>query len=185
MPFMNLGIGILFKKPARKEPTLFSFMFPFSTPVWIYMATAYLGMTVVVYILARLSPYEWINPHPCEMYPDILSNQFNFLNTLWFSIGSLMQQGSELAPRALSTRIAAGFWWFFTLIIVSTYTANLAAFLTSARLQSPIKNVQDLAKQTTIPYGCLEKGSTRTFFKVIFFALNFILILTRKNNVNK
>jgi hypothetical protein len=29
-------------------------------------------------------------------------------------------------PKALSTRIVGGIWWFFTLIIISSYTARLA-----------------------------------------------------------
>ena len=28
--------------------------------------------------------------------------------------------------RAISTRMVAGMWWFFTLIMISSYTANLA-----------------------------------------------------------
>ena len=56
-------------------------------------------------------------------------------------------------------------WWFFTLIMISSYTANLAAFLTIERMEMPINSVEDLAKQTKIKYGCLESGSTNTFFK--------------------
>lgn len=62
-------------------------------------------------------------------------------------------------------------WWFFALIMVSSYTANLAAFLTSRRLLYPIDNTEDLAKQTEIHYGCLNGGSTQQFFRV-FFAIN-------------
>lgn len=69
-------------------------------------------------------------------------------------------------PKALSTRIVGGIWWFFTLIIISSYTANLAAFLTVERMESPIDSADDLAKQTKIPYGVVEDGSTMTFFKV-------------------
>ena len=57
-------------------------------------------------------------------------------------------------------------WWFFTLIMISSYTANLAAFLTVQRMESPIESAEDLAKQTKIKYGCLESGSTRAFFRV-------------------
>lgn len=32
-PFMNLGIGILFRKPKPPEPKVFAFMLPFSTGV--------------------------------------------------------------------------------------------------------------------------------------------------------
>jgi ionotropic glutamate receptor len=49
-----------------------------------------------------------------------------------------MQQGSDLNPKAASTRIVGGIWWFFTLIIISSYTANLAAFLTVERMAMPI-----------------------------------------------
>lgn len=74
--------------------------------------------------------------------------------------------GSELMPKALSTRIVGGIWWFFTLIIISSYTANLAAFLTVERMESPIDSADDLAKQTKILYGVVEDGATMTFFKV-------------------
>lgn len=70
-------------------------------------------------------------------------------------------------PKALSTRIVGGIWWFFTLIIISSYTANLAAFLTVERMDSPIDSADDLAKQTKIEYGAVRDGSTMTFFKVI------------------
>ena len=68
--------------------------------------------------------------------------------------------------RAVSTRMVAGMWWFFTLIMISSYTANLAAFLTVERMDSPIESAEDLAKQTKIKYGAVEGGSTATFFRV-------------------
>ena len=37
----------------KKPPNLFSFMSPLSLDVWIYMATAYLGVSVLLFILAR------------------------------------------------------------------------------------------------------------------------------------
>ena len=40
----------------------------------------------------------------------------------------------------------AALWWFFTLIMISSYTANLAAFLTVERMESPIESAEDLAK---------------------------------------
>ncbi|XP_076352002.1 glutamate receptor ionotropic, kainate 2-like isoform X2 [Tachypleus tridentatus] len=165
MPFMNLGISILFKRPTKKVPKLFSFLSPLSLEVWVYMVTAFLGVSLFLFVVARFSPYEWTNPHPCDPHPDTLENQFTLLNTLWFTGGSLLQQGCEVTPRAMSTRVVSGIWWFFTLIMVSSYTANLAAFLTVQRMTSPIESAEDLAKQTSIQYGCLRSGSTQAFFK--------------------
>ncbi|CAF4802042.1 unnamed protein product [Pieris macdunnoughi] len=165
MPFMNLGISVLYRKPIKQPPNLFSFLSPLSLDVWIYMATAYLGVSVLLFILARFSPYEWDNPRNCVDEPPVLENQFTLLNSLWFTIGSLMQQGSDIAPKAVSTRMVAGMWWFFTLIMISSYTANLAAFLTVERMDSPIESAEDLAKQTKIKYGALKGGSTAAFFR--------------------
>ena len=47
----------------------------------------------------RLSPYEWDNPHPCTEDPDELETCFNFQNCLWFGMGSLMCQGSDILPK--------------------------------------------------------------------------------------
>merc|ERR1719433_2608481 len=80
-------------------------------------------------------------------------------------IASLLQQGSDLTPKAISTRMVAGMWWFFTLIMISSYTANLAAFLTVERMESPIESAEDLSKQSTIKYGCYGGGSTAAFFR--------------------
>ncbi|KAL1447554.1 hypothetical protein MTO96_044252, partial [Rhipicephalus appendiculatus] len=64
-----------------------------------------------------------------------------------------------------STRIIAAAWWLFSFVLVSSYTANLASFLTRERLRSPIESAEDLAKQTEILYGCVRSGSTEAFFK--------------------
>jgi hypothetical protein len=57
-------------------------------------------------------------------------------------------------------------WWFFTLILISSYTANLAAFLTVERMVAPINSPEDLASQTEVQYGTLYHGSTWDFFRV-------------------
>jgi ionotropic kainate glutamate receptor 2 len=59
VPFMHLGISILFKKPEKQAPSLFSFLAPLSLDVWIYMLVAYVGVSLMLWILARFSPYEW------------------------------------------------------------------------------------------------------------------------------
>lgn len=72
------------------------------------------------------------------------------------------------APRrAFSTRAVASSWWFFTLILVSSYTANLAAFLTVESLVTPIEDADDLSENKGgVNYGAKNGGSTFTFFKV-------------------
>lgn len=68
--------------------------------------------------------------------------------------------------RGIPTRLTAAAWWFFALIVISSYTANLAAFLTKEQMEDSIENVEDLAKESKIKYGVLAGGSTETFFRV-------------------
>ncbi|XP_055075680.2 glutamate receptor ionotropic, kainate 5 isoform X3 [Misgurnus anguillicaudatus] len=164
-PFMNLGISILYRVHIGRKPGYFSFLDPFSPAVWLFMLLAYLAVSCILFLAARLSPYEWYNPFPCwRDRKDLLENQYTLGNSLWFPIGGFMQQGSEIMPRALSTRCVSGVWWAFTLIIISSYTANLAAFLTVQRMEVPIESADDLADQTNIQYGTIQGGSTMTFF---------------------
>lgn len=73
--------------------------------------------------------------------------------------------------RAASTRVALSMWFFFALIIISSYTANLAAFLTMNRMEVSIESAVDLAKQTKIKYGAMNGGSTMSFFRESNFSL--------------
>ncbi|XP_061683572.1 glutamate receptor ionotropic, kainate 4 isoform X3 [Syngnathoides biaculeatus] len=195
-PFMTLGISIMYRVHLGRRPGYFSFLDPFSPGVWLFMLLAYLAVSCVLFLVARLTPYEWYNPHPClKGRCDLLINQYSLGNSLWFPVGGFMQQGSTIAPRALSTRCVSGVCspgclfpfipcrhchlhsknehaavfsrqrWAFTLIIISSYTANLAAFLTVQRMEVPIESVDDLADQTAIEYGTMHGGSTMTFFQ--------------------
>ena len=99
MPYMSTGVGILFKKMPPPPQNLFSFLMPLSLDVWIYMTTAYLGVSITMFLLARLTPFEWENPHPCVDEPEELENELTLHNCFWHNWGSLMQQGSDIAPK--------------------------------------------------------------------------------------
>ncbi|XP_018611991.2 glutamate receptor 1a isoform X3 [Scleropages formosus] len=195
-PFMSLGISIMIKKPMKSKPGVFSFLDPLAYEIWMCIVFAYIGVSVVLFLVSRFSPYEWHaddfeegqDPQQQQNQPSSSTqqqqnqnqspqnqqqqqqsqeqtNEFGIFNSLWFSLGAFMQQGCDISPRSLSGRIVGGVWWFFTLIIISSYTANLAAFLTVERMVSPIESAEDLAKQTEIAYGTLDAGSTKEFFR--------------------
>lgn len=48
-----LGISILYAKPNKEPPGLLSFTLPLSLDVWLYMATAYLIVSIVLYAVAK------------------------------------------------------------------------------------------------------------------------------------
>jgi hypothetical protein len=145
--------------------------------IWICVILAFIGVSVILYLVSRFSPYEW--HYDASKNENGLNNDFTILNTLWFNLAAVMQQGVDIAPRSVSGRLVASAWWFFTLILISSYTANLAAFLTVERMVSPIESAEQLSRQTEIQYGALEGGATREFFRVTFkmlYAKTFAII---------
>ena len=186
MPFLDLGISILYVSSPSKSIDLFSFMDPLSPMVWVLVLVAGVLVSLTIFLLARFSPFE-----TAELDSNVGRSPFLSLrHCLWFSLSCWVQQvlytilsvhsvqyststlriiffasqGCDFLPRAVSTRTVASFWWFFTLIMISSYTANLAAFLTIDRMDSPITSVQDLAT-SDIRYGAVLTGSTAAFFK--------------------
>ncbi|EDW50731.1 GM14793 [Drosophila sechellia] len=186
-PFMTLGISIMIKKPVKQTPGVFSFLNPLSQEIWISVILSYVGVSFVLYFVTRFPPYEWrivrrpqadstaqqppgiiggaTLSEPQVHVPPVPPNEFTMLNSFWYSLAAFMQQGCDITPPSIAGRIAAAVWWFFTIILISSYTANLAAFLTVERMVAPIKTPEDLAMQTDVNYGTLLHGSTWEFFR--------------------
>jgi len=99
MGFLISGIAILYLKPQKAAPELFTFMDPFSEEVWWFLGFSFVGVSLSFFILGRLSPSEWDNPYPCIEEPEELENQFTIGNSIWFTTGALLQQGSEIGPK--------------------------------------------------------------------------------------
>lgn len=99
LPFMILGISILYEQPKAKDPDWKSFMEPFGYGVWLCLLAGFIFVSISLYIAGRMSPDEWENPFPCIEEPDELHNQLSIKNCVWFAMGSLFQQGSDIAPK--------------------------------------------------------------------------------------
>ena len=87
-------MGILYKKKFPPPPSPFSFLQPLSIEVWIYTTAAYLGVSISMFLLARITPYEWEDNGEGEA-----TNQWTISNALWFGIGSFLCQGCDILPR--------------------------------------------------------------------------------------
>lgn len=51
------------------------------------------------------------------------------------------------------------------MIIIATYTANLAAFLTFSRMKVTINSVESLGSQTKISYGTTKDSAAAEYFE--------------------
>lgn len=121
-------------------------------------------ISFLMWIFDRWSPYSYQNNR--EKYKDDEEKrEFNLKECLWFCMTSLTPQGGGEAPKNLSGRLVAATWWLFGFIIIASYTANLAAFLTVSRLDTPIESLDDLSKQYKIQYAPLNGSASMTYFE--------------------
>ncbi|XP_076587702.1 glutamate receptor ionotropic, delta-2 isoform X3 [Chaetodon auriga] len=141
--YMDYSVGVLLRK-AERTVDMFACLAPFDLSLWACIAGTVLLIGILVYLL------NWLNPPRLPMGS---VSSTTLYNSMWFVYGSFVQQGGEVPYTTLATRMMMGVWWMFALIVISSYTANLAAFLTITRIENSIQSLQDLSKQTELPYG--------------------------------
>ncbi|XP_064084297.1 glutamate [NMDA] receptor subunit 1-like isoform X2 [Macrobrachium nipponense] len=139
-PFKYQGITILEKKQPRYS-TLVSFLQPFRDTLWILVMVSVHVVALVLYLLDRFSPfgrYKLANTDGTE------EDALNLSSAIWFAWGVLLNSGiGEGTPRSFSARVLGMVWAGFAMIIVASYTANLAAFLVLDRPQTSLTGIND------------------------------------------
>ena len=70
--------------------------------------------------------------------------------------------------KSLSSHVIAASWWMFVLLMLSCYTANLAAFLTIDKMDSTINSVEDLLSQNQVKVGVLHGNATTLSLLKVF-----------------
>ncbi|KAH9398639.1 Glutamate receptor ionotropic, NMDA 1 [Tyrophagus putrescentiae] len=127
-PFKYEGITILQKRQPRKA-TLASFLQPFQNTLWGLVLVSVHVVALALYLLDRFSPFGGYKMGDTDIEdPD--DGALNLSGAIWFSWGVLLNSGiGEKTPSSFSARVLGMFWAGFAMIVVASYTANLAAFL--------------------------------------------------------
>lgn len=75
----------------------------------------------------------------------------NLSSAVWFAWGVLLNSGiGEGTPRSFSARVLGMVWAGFAMIIVASYTANLAAFLVLERPKTKLSGINDARLRNTM-----------------------------------
>ncbi|XP_060076087.1 ionotropic receptor 25a-like [Ylistrum balloti] len=153
------GLQIL-TKDTREPQSLFVFVTVFTELAWGVWVSL-LVVTVVILCVFHRFKYKYLTEDKAHRSKEI----FTIKNSLWFVAMSVAIAGPQHHPTMTSTRLVVAGFWFFCQIIMSAYTANLAAFLTSSRLASPVESLDDLVTQSTYQYT-VQKGTVgETYFQ--------------------
>lgn len=146
-PFKYQGITILEKKPSRSS-TLVSFLQPFSNTLWILVMVSVHVVALVLYLLDRFSPFGRFK---LSTNDNTEEDALNLSSAIWFAWGVLLNSGiGEGTPRSFSARVLGMVWAGFAMIIVASYTANLAAFLVLERPKTKLSGINDARLRNTM-----------------------------------
>ncbi|CAF4044776.1 unnamed protein product, partial [Didymodactylos carnosus] len=72
--------------------------------------------------------------------------------SVWFSVGTILGYGADFHVATAAGRLFTVGLYMLSLILVATYTANLASDLTISKSQSVISGIDDIRKGK-IPFG--------------------------------
>uniref|UniRef100_A0A7E4ZUX8 LITAF domain-containing protein n=1 Tax=Panagrellus redivivus TaxID=6233 RepID=A0A7E4ZUX8_PANRE len=157
----DLGIGALTINPEREH------YIDFSEP-WLYHGIRVLEKWVrpslwyallgtvflvgfVIYCLDFNSPFDrFYQTRELEISEDdpfwepTEDDRVTFGEAMWFVWGVLLNSGvSEKTPRSFSARVLGLVWCGFCMIMVASYTANLAAFLVLEQPEKSLSGIND------------------------------------------
>lgn len=170
-PYIDLGLTVLVKS-VNDEVDFFTFIKPFHHDLWLMIALTTFLIGVLLWFFSTFSPFGFygrcvqIAHHKVPREHLKRRHTLRLTNSIWSSLVYYVGQSADsLHPVSASGRITVAVWWFAILLIVSTYTANLAAFLTIKRFSSPLNSIEDLAGQTKIPYGTVQNSQPQAFFE--------------------
>ncbi|KAK9506897.1 hypothetical protein O3M35_008747 [Rhynocoris fuscipes] len=164
--FEQTGFSIVIRKPFRKT-SLFKFMTVLRIEVWISILGALCLTAIMIWLLEKYSPYSAKNNKDKYSYP---CRDFSLRESFWFAVTSFTPQGGGEAPKALSSRTLVAAYWLFVVLMLATFTANLAAFLTVERMQNPVQSLKQLARQSRINYTVVTDSDTHAYFRNMKFA---------------
>ncbi|XP_062566028.1 glutamate [NMDA] receptor subunit 1-like isoform X2 [Saccostrea cucullata] len=164
-PFKYQGLTILVRKTAT-ESKLDSFLQPFEDTLWILVALSVHVVALVLYLLDRFSPFGRFK---LAKNNDTEEDALNLSSAMWFAWGVLLNSGiGEGTPRSFSARVLGMVWAGFAMIIVASYTANLAAFLVLDRPEASITGIDDARLRNPnedFKYATVRNSAVEMYFK--------------------
>ncbi|CAN7993341.1 unnamed protein product [Ixodes pacificus] len=180
-PFKYQGITILAKK-QDKSSTLASFLQPFQKTLWILVMVSVHVVALALYLLDRFSPFgRYKLPNSDATEEDAL----NLSSAIWFAWGVLLNSGiAEGTPRSFSGRVLGMVWAGFAMIVVASYTANLAAFLVLEKPESSLSGINDPRLRNpseNFTYATVKGSAVDMYFRRQVELSNMYRIMEGKN----
>lgn len=167
-PFKYQGMTIVQKRQYRNRlrHPLTSFLQPFQNSLWVSVFVAVHVVALALYLLDRFSPFGRYKLPNCDSITE--EDALNLSSAIWFTWGVLFNSGiGEGTPRSFSGRVLGVIWCGFAMIVVASYTANLAAFLVLDRPETALTGINDPRLRGTdgFNYSTIKDSAVELYFR--------------------
>uniref|UniRef100_A0AC35U771 PBPe domain-containing protein n=1 Tax=Rhabditophanes sp. KR3021 TaxID=114890 RepID=A0AC35U771_9BILA len=149
-PWMYHGIYIMEKYKPKDSP-MESFSQPLKTSLWGAILLLVITIGCSIYALDYKSPFKKFYNKDDIVFEEHTAlsekeeaSSVTFGEAMWFVWGVLLNSGvCEKTPRSFSARVLGLVWCGFCMIMVASYTANLAAFLVLDQPERGLSGITD------------------------------------------
>ncbi|CAF1261341.1 unnamed protein product [Adineta steineri] len=133
-------LELMTRKTYTTAPDPLSFLKPFSFSLWITFLGAWICGTILFFIVER-DDNEMLQNRP-------VISQISL--SMWYCIGNCIGHGADFHVSTAPGRLLTGGLYLLSLVLVASYTANLASDLTILKTQDILSGIDDL-KNGKIP----------------------------------
>ncbi|KAL8612349.1 hypothetical protein ACOMHN_020168 [Nucella lapillus] len=165
LPVMTAGLRILYKAPdpwSGGDESFGILLSAFTPGLWVMLLLMFLGVSLLFYVIGRFSPYE----DHAFVGKAATYEGLTLLNSFLYAFTSMTFQGYTAAPRSMSGRFLAAFWWMFVILVIAAYSAALCAIFLAFKpsiYRVPFATFDELSKQSDVAYGVVKDGSTQWY----------------------
>ncbi|XP_062306420.1 glutamate receptor ionotropic, NMDA 3B isoform X2 [Osmerus eperlanus] len=164
-PFFSTSLGILVRSKDTAAP-IGAFMWPLHWSMWV-------GIFVALHITALfLTLYEWKSPFGMTPHGRNRVKVFSYSSALNLCYAILFGRTvSSKTPKCWTGRFLMNLWAIFCLLVLSSYTANLAAVMVGEKTFEEVTGVHDAKLHHPsygFRFGTVRESSAEEYMKKSF-----------------
>uniref|UniRef100_A0A1I8I359 Glutamate receptor n=1 Tax=Macrostomum lignano TaxID=282301 RepID=A0A1I8I359_9PLAT len=161
-----VSLQIVLKKAAASNDQTF-FLKAFTWDVWVCIIAIVTVTGFLIFFVDKVSPFSFQNRYRNDQVRDgeAEGKVFTVKESLWYVLGAYTQAGESFDPRSMSCRTIIVGFWLFGYLMMSLYTANLAAQLTVDKLVQPPQGFDELTTQATVKYTVIKDTAAYEHFQ--------------------
>ncbi|XP_074650304.1 glutamate receptor ionotropic, kainate 2-like [Tubulanus polymorphus] len=149
------GLTFIYRPHHEATNFYYSFLKPLGYFAWLVVISGIALTAFTLRIFYKLNPtHEEIDAE----------HHFTMRYCLWYGYTTSLRLGAPMTPTTVPMRLFTFFVMFFAMVVISSYTGNMASFLTEETFLDQLDNLSQLATQTKFAYGFEVGGTDDMFF---------------------